>query len=91
MLYGDGINVTHFAIPSVRFSDHLPLVCDFEIKAESSCRMSAPASRARDTGGGSVDDDGICWLTLDKADARREHAVADVLEELVARARRSCD
>lgn len=31
VLYGAGINVTHFAIPQVRFSDHLPLICDFEI------------------------------------------------------------
>jgi endonuclease/exonuclease/phosphatase family metal-dependent hydrolase len=31
VLYGDGISVTNFAIPSVKFSDHLPLVCDFEI------------------------------------------------------------
>jgi endonuclease/exonuclease/phosphatase (EEP) superfamily protein YafD len=31
VLYGAGINVTSFAIPAVKFSDHLPLVCDFEI------------------------------------------------------------
>jgi len=31
VLYGAGITVTHFAIPQVRFSDHLPLICDFEI------------------------------------------------------------
>jgi endonuclease/exonuclease/phosphatase family metal-dependent hydrolase len=31
VLYGEGINVTSFAIPSVKFSDHLPLVCDFEV------------------------------------------------------------
>lgn len=31
ILYQDGITVTHFEIPKVRFSDHLPLVCDFEI------------------------------------------------------------
>jgi endonuclease/exonuclease/phosphatase family metal-dependent hydrolase len=31
VLYGDGVRVTSFAIPSVRLSDHLPLVCDFEI------------------------------------------------------------
>lgn len=30
ILYQDGINVTHFEIPKVRFSDHLPLICDFE-------------------------------------------------------------
>ena len=31
ILYQDGIRVSHFEIPQVRFSDHLPLVCDFEI------------------------------------------------------------
>jgi len=32
VLYGDGISVTDFYIPRVKFSDHLPLVCDFEIR-----------------------------------------------------------
>ena len=31
ILYQDGINVTNFEIPDVRLSDHLPLVCDFEL------------------------------------------------------------
>ena len=31
ILCQDGINVTGFDVPQVRFSDHLPLVCDFEI------------------------------------------------------------
>jgi len=31
ILYQDGINVSNFSIPDVRFSDHLPLVCDFEM------------------------------------------------------------
>lgn len=31
VLYGDGVRVTRFAIPQVRLSDHLPLICDFEI------------------------------------------------------------
>ena len=31
ILYQDGINVTNFEIPEVRHSDHLPLICDFEI------------------------------------------------------------
>jgi endonuclease/exonuclease/phosphatase family metal-dependent hydrolase len=30
ILYQDGIDVTGFEVPSVRLSDHLPLVCDFE-------------------------------------------------------------
>jgi endonuclease/exonuclease/phosphatase family metal-dependent hydrolase len=32
ILYQEGIEVTSFDIPQVRFSDHLPLVCDFEVK-----------------------------------------------------------
>jgi endonuclease/exonuclease/phosphatase family metal-dependent hydrolase len=32
ILYQDGIEVTEFEMPLVRYSDHLPLVCDFEIK-----------------------------------------------------------
>jgi endonuclease/exonuclease/phosphatase family metal-dependent hydrolase len=35
VLYGEGVRVTRFAIPAVRFSDHLPLVCDFEIDKRS--------------------------------------------------------
>lgn len=31
VLYQDGIQVTNFEIPQVRHSDHLPLVCDFEV------------------------------------------------------------
>jgi endonuclease/exonuclease/phosphatase family metal-dependent hydrolase len=31
ILYQDGIHVTHFEIPQVRHSDHLPLICDFEV------------------------------------------------------------
>lgn len=31
ILYQDGINVTHFEIPQVRHSDHLPLICDFDV------------------------------------------------------------
>ena len=31
VLYQDGIKVTKFDIPEVRHSDHLPLVCDFEV------------------------------------------------------------
>ena len=35
ILYGDGIEITQFEIPSVRYSDHLPLICDFKIGASS--------------------------------------------------------
>jgi len=31
VLYSEGIEVSHFAVPDVRFSDHRPLVCDFEV------------------------------------------------------------
>ena len=31
ILYQEGIQVTRFEVPKVRFSDHLPLVCDFEV------------------------------------------------------------
>jgi len=31
ILYGPGVRVTHFEIPAVRLSDHMPLVCDLEI------------------------------------------------------------
>ena len=31
ILYQDGIEVTRFEVPDVRYSDHLPLVCDFEL------------------------------------------------------------
>ena len=35
VLYGDGIQVKSFAIPNVNYSDHLPLVCDFEVDRKS--------------------------------------------------------
>ena len=35
ILYGDGIRVTDFFIPDVKYSDHLPLVCDFEVAADA--------------------------------------------------------
>ncbi len=31
VLYQDGIRVTGFEVPDVKLSDHLPLVCDFEL------------------------------------------------------------
>jgi len=33
VLYQKGINVTNFEVPDVRLSDHLPLVCDFEVES----------------------------------------------------------
>lgn len=32
ILYQEGIEVTGFDVPKVRFSDHLPLICDFEVE-----------------------------------------------------------
>jgi endonuclease/exonuclease/phosphatase family metal-dependent hydrolase len=32
ILYSKGIEITHFEVPDVRFSDHRPLVCDFEVR-----------------------------------------------------------
>lgn len=31
ILYQDGVTVTHFEVPDVNLSDHLPLLCDFEL------------------------------------------------------------
>jgi endonuclease/exonuclease/phosphatase family metal-dependent hydrolase len=39
VLYGSGIRVTDFSIPAVKFSDHLPLICDFEV--DRSVQLSA--------------------------------------------------
>lgn len=40
ILYGPGLEVTRFDIPQVRFSDHLPLVCDFRITAAETAMTS---------------------------------------------------
>lgn len=32
ILHSKGIEITHFDIPDVRFSDHRPLICDFEVR-----------------------------------------------------------
>ena len=53
MLYGDGIHVSNFSIPAVSFSDHLPLICDFEIAAQgggrSPLRLMTPSRHWRRT------------------------------------------
>jgi endonuclease/exonuclease/phosphatase family metal-dependent hydrolase len=36
VLYSAGITVTEFSIPRVQFSDHLPLICDFEVTGHHS-------------------------------------------------------
>ncbi|MFQ6005991.1 MAG: endonuclease/exonuclease/phosphatase family protein [Woeseia sp.] len=32
ILYQEGVDVTGFKVPQVKFSDHLPLICDFEVR-----------------------------------------------------------
>lgn len=34
VLYGNGITVTRFEVPSVNYSDHLPLICDFTVTSQ---------------------------------------------------------
>jgi len=36
ILYQEGIEVTNFEVPEVKYSDHLPLVCDFEVRKGAS-------------------------------------------------------
>ena len=40
ILYSAGITVTNFRIPAVRYSDHLPLICDFEVRASASAAVA---------------------------------------------------
>jgi endonuclease/exonuclease/phosphatase (EEP) superfamily protein YafD len=35
ILYTAGIEVMGFQVPPVRYSDHLPLICDFEVRSAS--------------------------------------------------------
>jgi endonuclease/exonuclease/phosphatase family metal-dependent hydrolase len=35
VLYGEGISIRDFRIPKVQYSDHLPLICDFDIDRRS--------------------------------------------------------
>ena len=42
ILYGDGISVTDFFIPDVKYSDHLPLICDFEISTAAPYKPGLP-------------------------------------------------
>jgi endonuclease/exonuclease/phosphatase family metal-dependent hydrolase len=41
ILVSEGIEVSNFRVPDVRFSDHRPLVCDFSVPAGASARASA--------------------------------------------------
>jgi len=41
ILVSEGIDVTDFRVPDVRFSDHRPLVCDFHVRADAARRSAA--------------------------------------------------
>ena len=41
ILVSEGIEVTDFRVPDVRFSDHRPLVCDFHVRADAVVRRTA--------------------------------------------------
>jgi endonuclease/exonuclease/phosphatase family metal-dependent hydrolase len=43
ILVSEGIEVTDFRVPDVRFSDHRPLVCDFHVRADAAARRTAAA------------------------------------------------
>jgi endonuclease/exonuclease/phosphatase family metal-dependent hydrolase len=45
ILVSEGIEVTDFRIPDVRFSDHRPLVCDFHVR-EKTVALGSAASVA---------------------------------------------
>jgi endonuclease/exonuclease/phosphatase family metal-dependent hydrolase len=40
ILYGEGIEITRFEVPQVAYSDHLPLICDFEVRRAESTRAA---------------------------------------------------
>ena len=35
ILHSDDVHVSHFEMPHIPFSDHLPLICDFEVKGRA--------------------------------------------------------
>jgi endonuclease/exonuclease/phosphatase (EEP) superfamily protein YafD len=43
ILVTEGIEVSDFRVPDVRFSDHRPLVCDFRVRAGASVRAVSAA------------------------------------------------
>jgi len=43
ILVSEGIEVTDFRVPDVRFSDHRPLVCDFHVPPGAASRRTAAA------------------------------------------------
>ena len=86
VLYSNGIEVTQFDVPDVRFSDHRPLICDFQVRRAPSTigdRHASTASRSTHWRL-ETDADGVAWLTLDKAGASTNSLSRDVMEELDA-------
>lgn len=47
ILHSPEIKITHFSVPHVRYSDHLPLVCDFEIPQRHAARGNGPRKSDR--------------------------------------------
>ena len=43
ILVSEGIEVTDFRVPDVRFSDHRPLVCDFQVRSGATARTASAA------------------------------------------------
>jgi endonuclease/exonuclease/phosphatase (EEP) superfamily protein YafD len=43
VLVSEGIEVTDFRVPDVRFSDHRPLVCDFQVLHGAGVRRATAA------------------------------------------------
>ena len=46
ILVSEGIEVTDFRVPDVRFSDHRPLVCDLRVRADTTVRAASAVSAA---------------------------------------------
>ena len=40
ILHSPAIHITNFRIPSVKYSDHMPLICDFEIENGVASRLN---------------------------------------------------
>jgi endonuclease/exonuclease/phosphatase family metal-dependent hydrolase len=54
ILVSEGIEVTDFRVPDVRFSDHRPLVCDFRVRADTTEHPGAAADAASAASAASV-------------------------------------
>ena len=83
VLYSNGIEVTQFDVPDVRFSDHRPLICDFQVRRAPHMRIDKKNMRSTHWRL-ETDADGVAWLALDKAGASTNSLSRDVMEELDA-------